>query len=210
MVDSIGLREMAEYASSLRHAHGDKAYFVISADPHHPGNYIIKHLDAPPEPPEPDQVVVPADTANVGSHRPKVKRVTIRYEDPSGGPDREMVLPGGGFDALFWSEASVEKFLFPYYASKYQWAAADWLTVMSQAWYGFVPDLRGPGSAPAAEDGLTPLAMVHYPRSEYGSVGENGVAGPGNVVGPGNDVHVLTVKPTGEAALRRLSEYRRP
>jgi hypothetical protein len=202
MVDSIGLRELAEYASSLRHAGGDPAYFVISEDPDHPGDYRIKHSRHPVRP-EPDRVIVPASTANVGSHRPRVKKVTVTYEDPGGGGEHELTLPGGEFDALFWSEAAVEKFLFPYYASKYQWAAAEWLTVMSQAWYGFVPDMRG-GQPDVAADELTPMAMVHYPRSEYGELEEGGV------VGPGEDVHVVTVMPTGEAALSRLAEYRRP
>jgi hypothetical protein len=200
MLDSIGLRELAEYASSLRHAGGDPAYFIVTEDPKHPGKYAIRYTRHPPKE-QPDRVIVPADTAAVAPRRPKVKSVTVTYEDPHDGHSHEMVLDGSRFDALFWSEAAVEKFLFPYYASKYQWAAADWLSLMASTWYGFVPGMEGPDAQEASNE-IKPMAMVHYPRSDYGEVEDGGV------VIPGNDVHVLTAEEEGEPILVPLWAYR--
>jgi len=196
MPDSIGLRELAEYASGVRHSGDDPNYFVISADPHQPGNYHITHHHHPPAP-KPGHIVVPADTPTVAPSRPKVTSVIVTYEDPDG-TEQVMLLDGTRYDALFWSEGAVEKFLFPYYASKYQWAAAEWVGKMSTSWYGFIPTLTG-APAERAADETTPLAMAHYPRSDYGVVEDGGV-------GPGTDVHVLTA---GEPKPVPLARHRR-
>lgn len=198
MLDSIGLRELAEYASGLRRDGGDPAYFTIRAEPDRPGWYRVRHQHTPVVT-DPEQIAVPVDTSAVGRNRPVVTQVTVTYLDPTTGLPSQMVLDGSKYDAFFWSEGAVEKFVFPYYASKYQWAAADWLTTMSQAWYGYVPEICPDPSRQDTLEEIIPMGMVHYPRSDYGDVGE------GTVTKPGGEMHVLSV---ADPLPIPLSEYR--
>jgi hypothetical protein len=51
-------------------------------------------------------------------HRPKVERVLLHVEDQQ----KPIELPGtDGWDAVFWTESSVEKFLWPYYHAHRLW-----------------------------------------------------------------------------------------
>ncbi|HEX2092443.1 MAG TPA: hypothetical protein VHG28_08575 [Longimicrobiaceae bacterium] len=189
-LDSYGVREIAEYASGVR---GEKVYLVATPDPALPGNYLITPSTVPVAP-GPDQVVVPCNTAYIQPGRPKVTKVTVVFDlEHADGTEHRVTQDVSQYDALFWSESAVEKFLFPYYASKYQWAAAYWLDAISTHWYGFVPDPASglPSMSQAAgrtTEGSDSFAMVHYPRSDYGY--DDDIE---PVLTPGADVHVLRV-----------------
>lgn len=107
-------------------------------------------------------------------------------------------------DAVFWSESAVEKFLFPYYASKGMWDAAHILTRISQLWYGFVP---GPDETPSPLTGVLgedtdpiPFAMAHIPTSEYVPVVPSDV---------GAELHFLFRKADGTVLAKSLAEFLR-
>ncbi|MET0398151.1 MAG: hypothetical protein ABW277_15225 [Longimicrobiaceae bacterium] len=212
-LDSIGIREIAEWSSSLRGDGGDQMYMVASPGDK-PGTYTISSVAEHDRESGPNDVVVPCNTRLVRPDRPPVTGVTIQAE---GMPQSEPLV---GYDALFWSEAAVEKFLFPYYASKYQWVAARLLEAMSRAFYGFVPDVAsgagtGDGTRITTFDTEAPIAIAHYPRSDYGMVREDGLQGIGGhidgedgVLGIGSDLHVLFGNhETGGITARPLSEY---
>ncbi|MBV9772737.1 MAG: hypothetical protein JO040_02230 [Gemmatimonadetes bacterium] len=190
-LDSFGMRQMAEYSSGLRGGGGDPVYFVATPGPD-PGDYTIK-ADTHEPGTNPEEVVVPCDTQFAAkSKRRRVKQIILVYE--SGDDDQVVSLDGTKYDAVFTSESAVEKFLFPYYASKYQWAAAEQLSCMSSTWYGFIPGLSaGDPPQPFVEEEL-PFAMAHYPRSDYSYVDPSLT-----VLTPGADVHVLRVPKSGGA-----------
>ncbi|HEX7239826.1 MAG TPA: hypothetical protein VF263_06145 [Longimicrobiaceae bacterium] len=162
MLNSLALRDVAEFASSVRSPGGDPVYFVTTVDPA-TGRTRIKHVKEHSRCSGAHDVVVPADTTAVQPGRPLVADVTIRAE---GMAEPESL---NQYDAVFWSEASVEKFIFPYYASKCQWAAAHVLSVISQIFYGYVPD-ENRSNAVLAEE--VPFAIAHLPRSEYVPIGD--------------------------------------
>ncbi len=202
MLDSMGMRQMAEYASGLRSPGGDPVYFVATEDPERPGQYTIVPSFTPPASPLSDEVVVPCDTRAV-SERRRVREIILVYGDGDG--DR-VSLCGDEYDAVFTSESAVEKFLFPYYASKYQWAAASKLHEMSMTWYGHLPDMAsGEGDFPGivVEEAL-PFAMAHYPRSDYSFQDPNLTD-----LSPGADVHAFSVSESGQAVREPLSPSRR-
>lgn len=216
-LDSIRLREIADWAASLRGAHGDRRFFV-AAQPE-PGEVSI-HPE--PEPvPHPDGVPmdqIPASTNTVQPERPRVTGVGIRAEGMAEG-DWESL---SRYDAVFWSEAAVEKFLFPYYASKYQWAAAHVLQVMSQVFYGYVPRFdAGLEASDYVADSEAPVAMAHLPRSEYTDIEDPAEEPPpGDQSGGdqpegaeftlGRDLVVILVdRITGKLIHRPFSEYLR-
>lgn len=206
MLDSIGMRELAEYASSQRSQGGDPLYFVATPDPAESGSYTITPLGKDPLFRSPDDVVVPCDTAMVSPGRATLARITLHYRVPGHLFERHVEMDATQYDALFWSESAVEKFLFPYYASKYQWSAAEWLTAMSQAWYGFVPGMASGEPQEEVSDSFgeaAPMAMIHYPRSDYAFVE------PGGTLEPGTDVQAVTVGGEGEVQLKPVAEYRR-
>jgi hypothetical protein len=106
------------------------------------------------------------------------------------------------YDAVFWSESSVEKFLVPYLASKYHWQAAIVLEMLARAWYGGVPRLLENTTDPRVDDtgqGLgeeyegVPFAVGHLPRSEYVIIGGN--------------VEILRMHPKGHVSSYPLSKY---
>lgn len=203
-LDAYGMREMTEFASGVR---GEEVYFVATPDPDTPGNYLI--VPSPvPVPARPDDVVVPCATAVIQPKRPRVKKVTVTFElVDANGAEHTVSRDVSQYDALFWSESAVEKFLFPYYASKYQWAAAHWLRKMSVHWFGFEPDLGSglPQAPVSGDEEVTPFAMVHYPRSDYGFESESGTS-----LEPGGDVHLLRVV-EGSVEVSSLAEpARRP
>lgn len=70
--------------------------------------------------------------------RPRVTRVqfTVTHR----GVSSTLVLDGGETSALFWSESSVEKFLFPYLASAAAGTAPSLLRQLAHAWYGYAAD----------------------------------------------------------------------
>ena len=216
MLDSIGLREAAEYAASLRGRGGNPRKIIAQYDPEL-GDYRL--TDAPmgaPVAPE-DSTVLAVDTAEVQPSRWRVRDITIKASGHLLGDPVEISIGLDRYDAVFWSEAAVEKFLFPYYASKYQWAAAEVLVLLSLVFYGEVPGLQSGKpllSAVALADfaGLAdeePFAIAHLPRSDYVPLSRSG-PGP---EGPNanfllNDVWVLSRKKAkDEMSERPLAHY---
>lgn len=85
------------------------------------------------------------------------------------------------YDAVFWSESAVEKFVFPYYASKSLWDAAFELDKLAYYWYGTVPVEDESG----AEQHGVPYALAHTPDSDWNSLSLDGI-GPA-----GSELHLL-------------------
>jgi hypothetical protein len=194
-IDSITAREIAEWASSIRGKDGYPVFFVAAPRENGGGLGISAATDHSPCSGSAD-VVIPCSTRTVQPARKKVSAVHIRAE----GMDHDESLDQ--YDSVFWSEAAVEKFLFPYYASKFGWKAAHVLAAMAKAFYGYVP-----GADPAAEGGpeLTlaeeevPFAMAHIPRSDYVTLEEP--------VPLGGDVALLFKGKDGKVVHRRMSEF---
>ncbi len=217
MLDSIALRALAEYAQSVRAPGGDPVYFV--ATPSADGGCRIEHQKERSEVTGPQAVVTPASTPTVRPGRPKMESVDVKA---AGMAHHESMMK---YDALFWSEAAVEKFLFPYYASKYQWLAAHVLAVLSRLFYGHVPTsaattettevptgTAGTTGASAAFAELdaeeVPFAVGHIPRSDYGIVDEAGT-GPETAAASflGRELAVLFRAPDGTVRHRLLAEF---
>lgn len=214
MLDSIGLREVADYAASLRAPFGDQRYIIATYDPK-AQDYKLSDAPDPPAPSTPDSAVVAVNTATVQPARVGMMEVTMNAVGIINGQVVELFADLADYDAVFWSEAAVEKFLFPYYASKYQWAAAEVLTLLSTVFYGYVPSMiNGMSSAAApvltpAEISEIPFAMAHLPRSDYVPISESGVGMSGP---PANflmrDLVVLShSQVTGTVVHRPLAEY---
>jgi hypothetical protein len=164
LLDAQKLRSLAETAASLRGPRGDR-YFFVQTGPPGRGKLDQKHL--PNEPP-PDGTVIQLDTSAQQPDRPKVTGACIKAEGKSFSLDR--------YDAVFWSEAAVEKFVFPYYASKSMWSAAYHLAELSREWYGFIPGRDTP-----QETGSVPFAIGHVPDSEFETIPAE----------PGHDLHLF-------------------
>lgn len=204
-LDSIGMREVAEYAASERGKGGDPEYFVARLDPH-TRHYRIRHVRHHTPTSTRHEVVIPASTPTVQPARPRVKDVAITVVVE--GVDVSASL--ARYDAVFWSEAAVEKFLFPYYASKYQWAAARVLSVMSRHFYGYLPDLVNEPSVTLAGEEI-PFAMGHLPRSDYVPIEEEAPAEAGvHHRAPGDDLVMLSLhRATGQVVHRPVSHLLR-
>jgi hypothetical protein len=162
------LRELADAASSMRQPGGEPFYVVVvdgnSADPH----LEIKKGTGT----QPADAVVEIDTFEVEA-RPVPTAVDISCD----GQVQHLVT---AYDAVFWSEAAVEKFLLPYYASKSLWLAAAVLDKISRYWYGGIPQ-----ESPARTGEVDiPFALAHTPDSEWSSLSPDGVAA-------GRDLHFL-------------------
>ena len=118
VIDYHHLRLMAEWASSLR----DQEVGFAVAD----GALWRVGAGAPPRGPE---LRVPAATpGRYGA----VRALTVAVE----GVAEPLDLAPYGADALVWSEAAVEKFLVPYYASCAGSRAGQFLAGLFDAWNG--------------------------------------------------------------------------
>jgi len=127
-------------------------------------------------------------------NRPKPTAVIIDCD----GTTRDLAE---SYDAVFWSEAAVEKFVFPYYASKSLWEAASVLEKLSHYWYGTVPpdtqgrDIQGRDTDPVPL-GSVPYALAHTPDSDWNTMSQDGI---------GSDFHLL-VKDADVVRAVRLSD----
>jgi hypothetical protein len=156
------LRMLADYAESLRGRDGDPIYIVPGE---HGGVTALTGVDKPAD------TLFTVDTFDVGSGRLKPSAVTfsVAGQDP--------VQLADEFDAVFWSESAVEKFVLPYYASKSMWDAAAELVILSKAWYGKVPTDKDvqPGPVPDSVRVLSgdelPVGLAHTPDSDWSEVG---------------------------------------
>lgn len=203
-MDSIAAREMAEYASSIRGRTGDPEYLLASVD-EDTGWYRIRRKKTHDPCSNAHEAVSPVSTSSI-AQRPAVTSIQIQA---SGMLSPESLAR---YDAVFWSESAVEKFVLPYYASKYQWAAAHVLQRLSRVFYGEVPDFRsGLGPAERGEaSGVTedlrlpdpglPFALAHLPRSDYVPLEAEST--------PGSSLVILFYDPvSAEVAHRSLSDY---
>lgn len=206
MIDSVGLREMAEYASSLRGREGDPRFLTARLDPA-TNDYVLEALPSPPDDTN-GVVVVPCNTRQVQPSRPPVVDVKIYVQTQEGGTVVIKSHSLDRYDAVFWSEAAVEKFLFPYYASKYQWLAAEVLTVLSRVFYGYVPALADP-AAQLRDLGEIPFAMAHLPRSDYVPDDQEGEGSEGPYAMLAHDLWVLS-HANGEVVHRPMAHYLSP
>ncbi len=181
---SLEARVMADYASGVRGEASilmtgmdrDGKHFHVRPDKHHGPCSDAKN------------VATPVNTPYVQPARPPVEMVEIQAEGMSG---LESLMQ---YDAVFWSESAVEKFIFPYYASKYQWHAAHVLEKITKAWYGYIPR---PGvnatNAMLEINEEIPFAVGHLPRSDYVELAD--------------ELMVITRDRTGAVKHRRLSEF---
>lgn len=171
---SLEARMMADYTAGLR-GQGEKFVIGVKATPEM--QFEIKQENEHSLCSNEAEVVMPVTTEPVWE-RPKVLEVEIRLE---GG----VSVKRSDLDAVFLSESAVEKFLFPYLASKYEWQAAAAAVKLAQEWYGRVPPLGSdPEEGRPVNEELVPFAVGHLPRSEYVILDEVAVLlkdGQGNV-----------------------------
>jgi len=167
VLDAHQLRMVAEIASSQRKVGGDPLYAVTD-----PESDIVGAMDTLQFVSKLAEGQVPwfeIDTREV-EMRPKVTKVTFAVEG-------ELLMENlaDAFDSVFWSEAAVEKFVFPYYASKSLWEAAAVLDKLSMYWYGQIPPDTDVGEGeselvPVHFLADPPFAIAHTPDSDYRSL----------------------------------------
>ena len=157
-INALQLRTFTDAAASLRKKGGDPMDLVVTPDG------TVKFV--PPVHDPADRTLLVLDTRTVQPDRAPV--TSLKLED---GVQRFLQL-AHKYDAIFWSEASVEKFVFPYYASKSLWTAASVLNVLSQIWYGFVPPVEPRDVMPEVDPDKIPIALAHLPSSEYVAIEE--------------------------------------
>jgi hypothetical protein len=169
VINAHQFRKWADAASSYR---GDGPFWLVYNEG---GEPTIEEAEIPPA-----GAVFGVETREV-TERPTPAAVIIDCH----GSTRDLV---GSYDAVFWTEAAVEKFVFPYYASKSLWDAADVLDKLSFYWYGTIPlvglDGEGVGTVLSSVD-AAPYAVAHTPDSDWNTLSLDGI-------GPiGSDIHLL-------------------
>jgi hypothetical protein len=107
-VDSTALSWAAETADGTR----DETMFLVLED----GKALKVKKESQIKNPN-DPKLAKVYTKNK-QHRPKVERVLLHVEDQK----KPIELPGTeAWDSVFWTESSVEKFLWPYYHAHRLW-----------------------------------------------------------------------------------------
>jgi hypothetical protein len=158
-LDAVGLRRIAERAASLRKPGGETFYGVVEYDvARKPFLNIVSGTDGS----VPENALFEVETSEV-EDRPYPTDVLVRCAGGKG------VNLADQYDAVFWSEAAVEKFMFPYYASKSLWGAAQALIQLSDKWYGTLPPDEGaqPETGESLSPSSVPFAIAHTPDSDY-------------------------------------------
>jgi hypothetical protein len=151
------LRQLTDAAAGHR---GGDPYWIVYG-----GQDSLRVMQAPIAPPD---AVFGVETPDVDPDRPAVSAVVMI----SG----ESITPNLAqeYDAVFWSEAAVEKFVLPYYASKSMWEAAAVLHNLSMIWYGKIPPDTNSPEADFRMNGIAagelPFALAHTPDSDWGKV----------------------------------------
>lgn len=158
--DAYKLRRFAEAVSSRRTPRGDISDLVEDRK-HNTLEWICRNQDDPMTP----GTIIEIDTRAVRPDRPPVGDIALTVEGVS-------KAFGNQFDAVFCTEAAVEKFVLPYLASESLWLAAHYVQMLSQAWYGFVP-VPSNSSMGATEEPI-PFAIGHTPDSEFTPLESNG------------------------------------
>jgi hypothetical protein len=183
VLNAAQLRAVADYAASLRSPEGEDVY--ITATYGEDGFLILGHEAVGRHEKPPRDAVVRCDTRDVTPDRPAV--VTAEF-----GTAEATLNLAARYDAVFWSEAAVEKFVLPYYASKSLWMAGHVLDVLSAKWYGRVP------GQPAILDTMPeiPFALAHLPSSDYVALDSASEPLTGGVAG--SDLILLAVDPIAQ------------
>jgi len=189
-LNALWLRKLADYAASLREPEGEVFYAVVTEEN---GSDSFAIQRGTPDSIPPLGAVLEVETKDQQPARPPA-RVTIQ----GGGMTGCSTLDG--YDAVFWSEAAVEKFVFPYYASKSLWMAPVVLDALAKAWYGFVP---GDGSSANVAPDEIPFAIAHLPGSDYVPL-TDGTIDPAALL---DDLVVLVKKMDAPVEHRSLKEY---
>ncbi|HST58202.1 MAG TPA: hypothetical protein VLK84_05940 [Longimicrobium sp.] len=206
----VQLRALAEWACSIR---DQPQYFVFRAGEHgfHPHNGELPSVGS-------GDIVIPARTATVPAGRPALGMAPGNgavWFTPEGGV-HPVNLAGEG-DALFWSTAAIEQFVFPYYASKGGLQALPDLAELVQAWTGQPPaggDYEGAWTEDAAgvraEDRLMNegvMGLLHLPTSEWTEVTADWTAMPETRVDLTRQLGVMTVDAAGGTHTHRLDRF---
>jgi hypothetical protein len=123
--------------------------------------------------------VIPVFNPSVPARRPRLHQVACRME----GTAPEVVAPA--VDALFWSNAAVAQFMYPYYASKCGmqqgpgqlfWLFTLWTGGFPDVWAGNQPVLPPDAAVSYACGGVETgaqvwdaevVGLVHFPTSEW-------------------------------------------
>jgi hypothetical protein len=167
-LNAVAIRRLADRVASWRGStpNGDPMYAVAVTQG---GPYELGFTSAPGP-----NALFEVDTDYVAAGRPCVTAVNIQADGMS---TLASLLQ---YDAVFWSEAAVEKFVIPYYASKNLWLAGYVLQKLSKAWYGRLPTPSNSGDRPDVSDSdPVPFAMAHLPGSDYVGVGGDQEPDPG-------------------------------
>jgi hypothetical protein len=154
IIDAHVLREWADAAASYR---DDGPFWLVYREGESP-TILPGPADSPPT-----GAVFGVATREV-EKRLKPGAVIVDCD----GSTRDLA---DAYDAVFWSEAAVEKFVLPYYASKSMWDAASELEKLSKYWYGTVPVEDESGDL---LDGV-PYALMHTPDSDWNGVSIDGI-----------------------------------
>lgn len=173
--DAKFLRKAAEYASSIRSDNGIPVWVYVKED----GDLDHKIGGDPP-----DTTVFEVETKEVEKGRTPPSSVKIAHE---GVRPEELVHK---YDAVFWSESAVEKFVLPYYASLSMWDAASALEDISIAWYGKIPRAASGDGTGTETNEVIPFALAHTPDSNWKTL-------------PHDSLHML-FKKKGEKAIHCL------
>lgn len=208
-LNAFQLRWYAEMAASRRSITGDPLWLVAAdVGTENPDVTLVSAPVAPAD------AVFGVETFDVNPDRPPVSSVSIESE----GAEREL-FPD--YDAVFWTESAVEKFVLPYYANKSLWEAAKILYRLSYHWYDR-PPLEIPvdptdrvGSQPLTS---VPFAVAHTPDSEYAMMsindavtrGGHDTVTPGGVPPLGWETALLFRGRDGKVHARRLSDLPDP
>ena len=165
-VPILNARQLRQWADAAASRRGGNPHYLVYREGKPP---IIVESPTPP-----DGAVFGVETPEV-EDRPKPSAVIIDCE----GGTRDLAKQ---YDAVFWSEASVEKFVLPYYASKAMWEAAAVLDKLSWYWYGNIPPADGADAPDDAPGKTAPYALAHTPDSDWNTLTSEGV---------GSDLHLL-------------------
>jgi hypothetical protein len=199
MLPSLIVRSVADAAESHRGSGGEPGYMLTTHDLVNGWSTVfVPQTDQPAPLSDATVVVTPVDTRTV-TERPAVLNVYIQAQGMQHGYMESLAR----YDAVFWSESAVEKFVLPYYASKSQYAAAEVLSGLSELFYHKIPSPdRTDESVPSPDrtDESVPFAVAHLPRSTYQNLTETAAMGA--------DLAVVKRHPvTGEVTHHLLSHY---
>jgi hypothetical protein len=171
-LNALQLRALAEWASGYR---GEVIDFYQEKDG---AIRVWRRVNGPC----PYPAILTCDTPCVVKDRPRVAVATLGTAEQTLNllaiPYQNSFVAA---DAAFWSESAVEKFLFPYYASKGSWEADLYAEALRTTFYGARPMqayeavANHPGGYQVVTDisrskdvnGEDAFGLVHIPKSDY-------------------------------------------